>query len=133
MTLDIFSVYHTYMNPNDQGEQSKQREIDKRRVDTEKEMYDILGEITRKNPKTLTVDDKRFLQARRSYLSRGQQDEYKDILNEKLPRPDQEEEEEVELTRSELDEKARQLGIEEPEKLPNKAAVTAAIEEAENK
>jgi hypothetical protein len=35
------------------------------------------------------------------------------------------------MTRDELNERARELGIEEAEQLPNKAAVLAAIEEAE--
>lgn len=135
MTPHIFGVYHTYMdssqNPNDQGEEAMAKQISQRRIDTEKEVRDILEAIIKKNLKSLSVDDKRFLQARRSLLTRGQLDEYSEILEEKLPRPDGQDEKEVELTRTELNDKARDLGIEDPDKLPNKDAVKEAIAEKE--
>lgn len=120
-------------NPNDQGQEAMTREIDKRRFETDKEINDTLNKIVRKGPKGLTLDDKRFLQARRSYLSRVDFEEFEEVINEKLPRPDGQNEAEEELTRIELDTKARELGIEDPEKLPNKKAVQDAIAEIENK
>lgn len=42
----------------------------------------VLDEILRKDPEALTLEERLFLRARRSYLKKSQLEEYKDILNE---------------------------------------------------
>lgn len=68
--------------------------------------------------------DKDFLRARRSYLTKAELAEHDEIINEKTE-PALED-----LTRSELDQKGYDLGIEDPEGYPNKTELIAAIRKA---
>lgn len=104
-------------------------EIEKRRIETEKKIYFALKNILRKPIANLTVDDKKFLKARKSYLTKAELQEYDEVLNERVegsPEPKLED-----LTRTQLEEKALALGIAEPEKLANKAAIIEAINAAQ--
>lgn len=114
------------MNPEDQEKERLQARIDAADAELQKE----LKRIFKKTPAGLNVDDKRFLQARRSYLTQAQQEEYADALNEKLPRPDGQTQEETlgEKSRADLELIATDLGIEEPKKIKNKEALVEAIE-----
>ena len=87
------------------------------------EAKEYFNKILEKRPEALTDPEKGFLRARRSYLNKSQVDEYKDVLEAKTVV--------VEPTRKELDSKAIELGIENPEKLPNKQAVIDAIKAKE--
>lgn len=91
--------------------------MQKRIDEADAEIRKALETIFRKPKTHFTVEDKRFLQARRSYLTQAQLDEYSEVLKEKLPRPDgkKEEEKEInELTRAELEKMATQEGVENP-------------------
>lgn len=64
----------------------------------------VLEEILKKEPESLSFDDRAFLRARRSYLKKAQLEEYKDILemDEKQP--------EVKASYGDLLKLARELG-----------------------
>lgn len=106
-------------------------EIEKRRTDTEKKIYFALKKILGKSRASLTTEDKLFLKARQSYLTKAEIEEYSDILKEDVsgqaPTPPKFED----MTRTELEVEAHKLGIEEPEKLQNKAAIIEAIRAAQ--
>ena len=104
-------------------------EIEKRRIETEKKIYFALKTILRKPIANLTVDDKKFLKARKSYLTKAELQEYDEVLNEKVEGSVEPKLED--LTRTQLEEKALALGIAEPEKLANKAAIVEAIKAAQ--
>ena len=116
------------MNPNDQNLEAQGKEIEKRREETEKEMYDVLKVIFKKPHEALTQEDKGFLQARREYLSKTELKEYEDELKEDLTGTPVVADE---VTRNDLNARAVELGVENPDKLPNKQAVIDAISEAE--
>ena len=103
-------------------------ELQKRYKKTESEIYAILNRIVRKDPDQLDIDEKKWLQARASYLTAGQRETFKNVLKEDLsgkvvPL--------IDLSREKLLEKALELGIEEPEKLPNKKSIVEAIKAVE--
>lgn len=107
-------------------------EIAKREKDTDREIRTRLQTILRKNEDQLLLEDKKFLKARASYLSKAQREEYANVISasyynetgvpQAVVPPALED-----LTRPELDDKARALGVEKPEELPNKKAVIEAI------
>ncbi len=117
----------------EQEEDKIKLEIARRQQTTEKQIVTRLRKILRKNEDQLLLDDKKFLKARASYLSKGQREEYADIIaadysGQASQEPTVPAEPKLEdLTRPQLDEKARELGIEKPEELPNKGAVIEAI------
>jgi len=103
------------MTPED-----REKELLERRIEEgEKEIDDAIRKIYRKPIPNLSLDDKRFLQARRSYLNKEMTEKYEDVLKEKLPRPDgqdvEEEKQIEELTHKELEKMAKEIGIEESE------------------
>lgn len=108
-------------------------EIDNRAKGVDRLVRQRLNGILRKNEDQLLLDDKKFLKARASYLTKAQREEYADIINADYSEgaelaPQEPAEPKLEdLTRPELDEKARVLGVEKPEELPNKKAVIEAI------
>jgi hypothetical protein len=106
------------------------QEVEKHRVDTEKQINKVLRRILLKPKNILTVEEIGFLKARKSYLSETDRKEYSDLLDQSTKKPTI-----YDLTRSELYAEALKLGIVSPEKLPNKDAVIKAIQEkeAENK
>lgn len=69
-------------------EETEAEKLQKRVDEADAEIEAVLKKIFKKEHHLLTVDDKRFLQARRSYLTRSQQEDYEKELKEKLPRPD---------------------------------------------
>lgn len=103
------------MNPMQQEEKRMQDRIDAADAELEKAFVKIF----KKAIPFLTIEDKRFLQARRSYLDDRQLEKYAEVLREKLERPDgqktEEEEQVIELTRKELEAMATRIGIETPE------------------
>lgn len=105
------------MNPNADPNELDQEELyDLRVAETEKAIHDTLTQYSRKPVESLRVDEKAFIQARRSYLSEEQQKRWADVLTEKLPRPDgqaNEEEEKAiaEMTRKELERQAEIVGV----------------------
>ena len=46
------------------------------------EAQDVLNEILKKEPESLSFNDRAFLRARRSYLKKAQLEEYKSVLDE---------------------------------------------------
>ena len=83
-----------------------------------------LKEILSKGVPALNPDEIAFVKARRSYLTASEEEKYKEILEDEAPTITQ-------PTRSELNEKAKSLGIENPEKMKSKEEVSRAIENAE--
>lgn len=112
---DFISYDGGYMNPMQQEEKRMQDRIDAADAELEKAFVKIF----KKAIPFLTIEDKRFLQARRSYLDDRQLEKYAEVLREKLERPDgqktEEEEQVIELTRKELEAMATRIGIETPE------------------
>ena len=47
------------------------------------EAKEVLSKIVEKTPAELTVEEVDFLYARRSYLTKAQTEEFKDVLNQK--------------------------------------------------
>ena len=117
----------------EQEEDKIKLEIAQRERDTDRRIKSRLNKILRKNENQLLFDDKQFLKARASYLTKGQREEYADIINADYSGQASEEpkvpgEPKLEdLSREELDAKASELGIDKPEELPNKKAVIEAI------
>lgn len=102
-------------------ENSMEVAIERRRVETEKAIFYRLKKILAKSPAQLNDDERKFLKARVSYLTKAEKEEWDEVLNE-TTEPQLEE-----LTRKELDAQARELGIDNPEELPNKTEVIEAI------
>lgn len=131
------------MNMN--RDQQESLKLENRMAAGEQAIYDALAKIFKKNIAFLTLDDKRFLQARRSYLDEAQTAKYQSVLKEKLPRPDGQVDEEQEklidnMVRSDLETMATNMGFEDVSKKAFKtnADLVAAIkakqqEELENK
>lgn len=136
MTQYKLYVHYTYMPfehdisdlDNLEDEQDQMEKMRKQReIEVERDIAKRFRAIFRKS--TLTEDDKRFLRARRSYLTKAQLQEYDDVLNEK-----QETIAEIPLikrSREELNQMAIEAGIDNPEELPNKNEVIKAIEQSE--
>lgn len=118
-------------------EQDKMKlEIARREKDTMRVVAIRLRKILRKNEDQLTLEDKKFLKARASYLTKGQREEYAHIINadysgqksEEAQVPKEPETPKLEkMTRPDLEAMARDLGIGAPEELPNKDALIAEI------
>lgn len=133
MNQNAFDPETEDIDPSDQ----QALEIQKRIDDNDKAVMKILRAIFKKPESLLTKDDKAFLQARVSYLTKAQREEYKTVLAEDLhqggeraaqddsqPRPLEQ------MNRVELEEKARELGIPNPEEFANKKAVLEAVKAA---
>lgn len=87
-----------------------------------------LDEITAKEPAALTEGDIVFLKARRSYLTADQLTRYAEVLGQS----DEEEEKALnEMTRAELEDVAKELGL-DPDEYAKKADLIAAIEEKQS-
>lgn len=118
----------------EEEEDKIKKEISKREKDTDRAIRVRLQKILRKNADQLLLDDKQFLKARASYLTKSEREDYADVINADYSPEGQEAESAPgepkleDLTRPELDEKARELGIDKPEELPNKKAVIEAIQ-----
>ena len=121
------------------GEQSEDKNaiiIAKRQKETEQKIGKRLRAITRKNPNQLSTDDKQFLKARASYLTKADREAFADVINASYV-PEDEVKEEVpliKLTRPILEAKAAELGIENPDDAdiyPNKQSLVDAIEAAQ--
>jgi len=117
-------------------EQDKMKlKIGQRERDANRAIRIRLHKIMRKEEGQLLLEDKKFLKARASYLTKGQREEYAKIIkaNYYIPEKGAEpvEPQLEDLTRIELDKKALELGIEEPHKLKNIASVVEAIKEAQ--
>lgn len=99
------------MNPEQQEQDRLQQRLDEATAEIEKALQNIF----KKSIDYLTDEDKRFLQARVSYLDDAQKSKYEKILKAKVPRPDgKEEEKEIEeLTRKELENIAGEIGIDQ--------------------
>lgn len=98
-----------------------QLEIDKRKEKNDKAVMSILRTLFQKPYENLTEDDKGFIRARQTYLTKAQRDEYADIINPKVDL--------MSYSRSQLDDMARELGI-DTEGMKNKQEVVSAIESA---
>ena len=104
-----------------------EKEINKRRQEVTDDIKKTFNHIFHTPKQMLTKEDIGFLQARRAYLTESEQKEYADILSVKL----------TELTlddmvRKDLEAKALELGIENPDKLPNRQAIIDAIRAVQN-
>ncbi len=117
-------------------DEQKVLEAEERQEAANAELHEALAHIFKKSISELHLDDKRFLQARRSYLDERQLEKYSSVLKEKLPRPDgqpnaQEEELIAQLTRKELEIMAERFGIEDVSDkkiFPKNADLVAVIE-----
>lgn len=132
-----------YQNDLDE-EQSEDKmvvELRKRTEATETKIQKRLRIITRKSFEQLTIDDKQFLKARASYLSKADRDTYAEIIaTEFVVLPDGKVVEATEkpvdlskLNRPALEEMAKDLGIEDAENaelFPNKQTLIDAINKA---
>jgi len=85
-----------------------------------------LEEILEKSPESLADTEKDFLKARRSYLTKKQQEDYADIFGKEEKKKTSLEE----LTKAQLEEKCKEAGIEEDaiKKAKNKAELAALLE-----
>jgi len=114
--------------------------ISKRETATEKKIMKRLSSIVRKSPSLLTLDDKKFLKARASYLTKADRVEYADIIEADYSKVTDDEganitgeSEEVlneKMSRGELEAKALALGLENLEQYPNKKSLIDAINQA---
>lgn len=117
-------------------EEREQQLLEQRQEEAQKELDEALKKIFRKPVQHLTLDDKRFLQARRSYLNKEMTEKYEDVLKEKLPGRDgkiaAEDEKEIEvMTRKELEAMAETEGLtkDEIKKARTNADLQAAIKQ----
>ena len=114
----------------------EQLEINKRILKNEKEITKIFRAIFQKSHEQLTDYDKSFLRARASYLTNGQRQEYADVLEGEPQEPkgnNPEANKDLELidySRNQLNDMARDLGVEKPEEMKSKQQVIDAITEA---
>lgn len=94
--------------------QDEEQELQNRKDKAEEEIRTNLEKIFRKGDK-LTAQDKAYLKARRTYLSKADAEAYKDVLNEKVaPIKDTEDEKKLEeMERKDLEKMAKQIGIED--------------------
>lgn len=120
----------------EQEEDKIKLEIAKRERDTDRAVRQRLQKILRKNEDQLLLEDKKFLKARASYLSKGQREEYADIINadyskDKVEEPQAPQEPEApkleKMNRTDLEKMASDLGIGAPDQFPNKDALIAEI------
>jgi len=131
------------LTPEEQEDKMK-LEIDERAKATEADIHKRFSQIFRKGIKSFTQDDKAFLQARRSYLTKGQAQELSAVLSEDLSKKNSKSEEKrveaqkngdeksdfdklMEKGRSGLNALAREAGLEDPESYPNKEKLVEAI------
>lgn len=118
----------------DVEEDKMKLEIAKREKETHKLIVRRLRKILEKAQTSLTIDDKKFLKARASYLSKSEREEYADVIaadysdhppvdeTVALAEPKLED-----LSRTALEARAKELGIGEPEAFPNKKALIEEI------
>ena len=109
-------------------------EIAKREKETHKLVSRRLRKILEKAMASLTIDDKKFLKARASYLSKAEREEYAEIISADysdhapvdetvaLAEPKLED-----LSRPALEARAKELGIGESEAFPNKKVLIEEI------
>lgn len=116
------------MNPRspDQAVRRAQEEAQARKDEVTNYIKETFATIFEKGH-SLNYDDKAFLQARQSYLSKAEREEYGLELAEDLNGTGTSEEE----TRAELEQRAIVAGVPHPEKLKNKKEILQAIEDAE--
>lgn len=121
----------------EQLEDRNAKAIEARRKETDKKINKRLHVITRKNLEQLSTEEKAFLKARASYLSKADREVYADIIaadysGQKVVNEEVEKEVPLKnLNRTLLEAKAVELGIEDPddeERFPNKQSLIDAIE-----
>lgn len=112
----------------------EQLEINKRILKNEKEITKIFRAIFQKSHEQLTDHDKAFLRARASYLTNGQRQEYADVLEGEPQEPKgnnpDANKEMIDYSRNQLNDMARDLGVDKPEEMKSKQQVIDAITEA---
>lgn len=117
-----------------EGLSQMETEIAKRRTDVDTKVREMLKFITEKGHE-LTADDKKFLKARFSYLSRAQKEEYGYILNEDLSSDTNTQSADSstldEEMRVDLEKRARAAGVKNPERFKSKQAILDAITSAQ--
>ena len=105
-------------------------------IKADEKLEDALYEITKKEPAALNKDEKAFLRARRTYLTKEQKETFKEVLNEK-PEPKDGETgndpvaELAKKQRKDLDKLAEEMGL-NPKDYQNKDEIAAAIIEAQS-
>lgn len=109
--------------------------IAKRQKETDQKIQKRLHTITRKNVEQLSSDDKAFLQARASYLSRSDREVYADIIaGDYSGQPVEAKEPKIvekslkKMNRSELEVKALELGLDNLEQYETNQDLIDAIE-----
>mgnify|MGYP001592247031 CR=1 FL=1 len=116
---------------NEDLQQDKmQLEINKRVKVAEQAIYKRFKQIFQKPTESLSEDDKAFLRARVSYLTRGQRAEYAEVLvlpSEVKP-GNVGEVPLMEKSRKQLDNMAREAGVKNPEDLASKEKVIEAMQ-----
>jgi hypothetical protein len=127
-----------YMNNDVDNVAQMELEIQKRRDDNDKEVMKILNVIMKKPVSALTREDKAFMKARQSYMSRSEIETFADVLAEDLsdvhanePTNTPQVPTLMDLTRKELEAKALSLGIQNTSEFANKTLIIEAIEKAQ--
>lgn len=107
-----------------------QLEINKRIKVAEQAIYKRFKQIFQKSSDKLSEDDKAYLKARVSYLTKGQREEYSDVLETKSEvKPGNVGEVPLmEKSRKQLDDMARKVGVRDPETLSSKEKVIEAMQ-----
>jgi len=107
-----------------------QLEINKRIKVAEQAIYKRFKQIFQKSSDKLSEDDKAYLKARVSYLTKGQREEYSDVLETKSEvKPGNVGEVPLmEKSRKQLDDMARKVGVRDPEILSSKEKVIEAMQ-----
>ena len=114
--------------------------VEEHRRTNDEAVNKALNFLLKKPKEALSLAEKRFIKARASYMTESERRDYKDIIEADLTDegvnsaptqnaqvPGSQNSVVAEPTRSELNKEAEELGIENPEKLPNKQAVVDAI------
>ena len=107
-----------------------QLKINKRIKVAEQAIYKRFKQIFQKSSDKLSEDDKAYLRARVSYLTKGQREEYSDVLETKSEvKPGNVDEVPLmEKSRKQLDDMARKVGVRDPETLSSKEKVIEAMQ-----
>jgi len=107
-----------------------QLKINKRIKVAEQAIYKRFKQIFQKSSDKLSEDDKAYLKARVSYLTKGQREEYSDVLETKSEvKPGNVGEVPLmEKSRKQLDDMARKVGVRDPETLSSKEKVIEAMQ-----
>lgn len=120
-------------------EDQEQIVINNRINENDRKIAKILRVIVRKPKQNLTLYDKQFLKSRASYLTDADRRNYKEIIEADWSGQKAPEDQEIkvaltleDMTRNELNQKARDLRIPEPQVYPDKKSLIEVIRTAQS-